>query len=68
MAAPDHLHASLAQVADLGQLVVAWDDVLAGDRDDGMLGPGVARFAQDAEQNLAEITVRAWAWPMPYGR
>jgi len=55
MAAPDHLPVSLAQVADLGRLTTAWDEVLAGDRDDGMLGPGVARFARDAEQNLAKM-------------
>ena len=68
MAAPDHLHASLAQVADLGQLVVAWDDVLAGDRDDGMLGPGVTRFAQDAEQNLAEMAAQLPAGDYRPGR
>jgi CRISP-associated protein Cas1 len=55
---PDHLHAGLAQVANLGQLTTAWNDVLAGDRDDGVLGPGVARFAQAAEQNLAEIAAQ----------
>jgi CRISP-associated protein Cas1 len=52
---PEHMRASMAQVADLGQLTVAWNDVLAGDRDDGVLGPGVARFAQDAEQNLTAM-------------
>jgi hypothetical protein len=29
--------------------------MLAADRDDGILGPGIARFAQDAEQNLAQM-------------
>jgi CRISP-associated protein Cas1 len=52
---PDHLRSGLAQVAGLGQLTAAWNDVLAGDRDDGILGPGVTRFAQDAEQNLAQM-------------
>ncbi len=56
--APDHLHAGLAQVAGLGQLTAAWNDVLDGDRDDGILGPGVTRFAQDADQNLAEMAAQ----------
>jgi hypothetical protein len=55
---PDHLHVGLAQVADLSQLTAAWDDVLASDRDDGVLGPGVARFARDAEQHLAEMAAQ----------
>ena len=55
---PEHLQASLAQVADLGQLTAAWDDVLASDRDNGVLGPGVARFARDAKENLAEMAAQ----------
>ncbi len=49
------LHATLAQVADPVQLAAAWADVLASDRDDGALGPGVARFAEDADEHLACI-------------
>jgi len=56
-----HLHATLANVAGPEQLAAAWADVLAGDRDDGVLGPGVARFARDAEQFLAEIAAQLTA-------
>ncbi len=49
------LRATLADVAQPGMLAAAWADVLAGDLDDGMLGTGVARFAEDAEQNHADI-------------
>jgi CRISPR-associated protein Cas1 len=56
--APYHLRATLAQVADISQLTAAWDDMLAADRQDGALGPGITRFARDAEQNLAEIAVQ----------
>ena len=49
------LHATLADAASPDRLAAAWADVLAGDREDGILGPGVARFADDADQHLAEI-------------
>lgn len=55
---PFHLRPGLAQVADPRQLAAAWDEVLAADRDDGMLGPGVTRFAEAADEHLAEIA--AW--------
>jgi retron-type reverse transcriptase len=45
----------LGRVADPGRLAAAWADVLASDRDDGVLGAGVARFAQDADEYLARI-------------
>jgi CRISP-associated protein Cas1 len=47
--------ATLAQVADPAQLAVAWADVLASDQEDGVLGHGVARFAEDADESLARI-------------
>jgi CRISP-associated protein Cas1 len=50
--------AALARVADPAQLNAAWADVLASDREDGVLGPGVTRFAEDAEQHLADIAAR----------
>ena len=46
---------ALADVASLDLLRSCWRDVLAGDREDGMLAAGVARFAQDADQRLAEL-------------
>jgi retron-type reverse transcriptase len=52
---PAHLRATLAQVASPDLLASAWADVLASDRDDEVPGAGVARFAQDAEDHLAEI-------------
>ena len=57
-AGPYHLHASLARVASPDQLAAAWEDVLAADRADGVLGPGVARFAPDAGQHLAEVAIQ----------
>jgi CRISPR-associated protein Cas1 len=48
-------HATLARVAYPAQLAAAWADLLASDREDGVLGPGVARFAEDADENLARI-------------
>jgi hypothetical protein len=65
---PDHLQASLAQVAKLGQLTAAWEDVLASDDDDGILGPGVARFARDAQENLAEMAAQLPAGAYRPGR
>jgi CRISP-associated protein Cas1 len=52
---PASLHATLAQVADPAQLAAAWAGVLASDREDGVLGQGVARFAEDADEHLARI-------------
>jgi CRISPR-associated protein Cas1 len=52
---PAHLRATLAQVASPDLLASSWADVLASDRDDEVPGAGVARFAQDAEDHLAEI-------------
>lgn len=52
---PTDLCASLEQVARPDLIASAWSDVLASDREDGMLGAGVARFALDAEDKLAEI-------------
>ena len=54
---PSHVRATLAQVADAGQLATAWEDVLASDRVDGVLGPGVTHFAQDAD-HLAELAAQ----------
>ncbi len=50
------LHVTLAQVAELGRLAAAWDDVLASDREDGVLGAGVTRFAEDADERLATLS------------
>lgn len=47
--------ATLAWVAAPGRLAAAWADVLASDLDDGVLGAGVSRFREDAEENLAQI-------------
>lgn len=49
------LRATLAQVSDPAQLAAAWADVLASDKEDGTLGAGVARFAEDADEHLARI-------------
>jgi CRISP-associated protein Cas1 len=49
------LRATLDQVADPAQLAAAWADVLATDREDGTLGRGVARFAEDTDEQLARI-------------
>ena len=53
-----HLHSTLARVASPDQLAAAWADVLAADRDDGVLAPGVARFAPDAGEHLAELAAQ----------
>ena len=34
----------------------AWEDVLANDREDGVLSPGISRFAEQAETNLIELS------------
>jgi CRISP-associated protein Cas1 len=65
---PAHLRTTLAQVADPGQLAAAWDDVLASDRDDGMLAPGVTRFAADAQQHLAELAAQLGSGTYQPGR
>ena len=36
-------------------LAAAWEDVLANDREDGVLGAGVARFAEDPEEKLDRL-------------
>lgn len=36
-------------------LLAAWRDVLAGDREDGVLAPGVQRFEEDVEDQLAQL-------------
>lgn len=55
MGAPPAPRTLLARVANPPQLAAAWSDVLASDLDDGVLGQGVARFAEDAELHLADI-------------
>lgn len=57
---PDPLarRATLAEAADPGRLAASWAEVLAGDLEDGVMGAGVARFAQDAEANLAEMAAQ----------
>lgn len=52
---PTRLHAALTRVAEPAQLAAAWADMLASDREDGVLGQGVARFAEDADERLARI-------------
>lgn len=47
--------ALLRRVAEIGLLRSSWGDVLANDREDGGLGAGVARFAEDAEARLQGI-------------
>jgi CRISPR-associated protein Cas1 len=51
------MSAGLAQVASLDLLRSSWETVLANDREDGVLGVGVARFARDADSRLQEIAV-----------
>ena len=52
---PGRSAAALVRVADQAQLAAAWADVLASDMEDGVLGQGVARFAEDADDHLARI-------------
>lgn len=51
-------------VPDRAALARAWQDVLANDAGDGTLAPGVARFAEDVEENLdrlaADLATAAW--------
>lgn len=58
---PLHLQASLAQVGRPERLAAAWEDVLAGDRADGVLGVGVSHFANGAGERLAEIAAHLTA-------
>jgi len=58
---PPGLSATLAAVANLERLEAAWDDVLDNDRSDGVLGPGVTRFAEDAAEHLEDIAARLTA-------
>jgi retron-type reverse transcriptase len=55
------LRATLAEIAEPGRLADVWAQVLASDLDDGVLGAGVSRFAENADQNLAEIATRLLA-------
>jgi hypothetical protein len=52
---PGRLHTGLAQVADPARLATAWADVLASDEEDGVLGQGVTRFAEDADEYLGRM-------------
>ena len=36
-------------------LTPAWEDVLAGDREDGVLGPAVQRFADEADERITRL-------------
>jgi CRISPR-associated protein Cas1 len=51
----------MTRVAAPDLLTSAWADVLAKDRDDGVLGAGVARFAEDAEERLCELSAHLGA-------
>ena len=66
-AAPVRPAALLSQVADPGRLA-AWADLLASDRDDGVLGAGVTRFAEDAEEYLARIAAELLSGSYEPGR
>jgi retron-type reverse transcriptase len=46
----------LEAVADPHRLRTAWEDVLASDREDGVLGAGMSRFARDADERLTELS------------
>ena len=39
----------------------AWEDVLANDREDGVLSPGIARFAEQIEANLTQLAAELQA-------
>lgn len=41
--------------ADSQPITIRGEDLLASDREDGVLGAGVTRFAHDADQRLIEI-------------
>lgn len=50
--------AALAERAfALSALTSAWQEVLANDREDGVVSPGVARFEANQEDRLAELAV-----------
>lgn len=67
-AAPAHLRATLAEVADPDRLASAWAEVLANDLDDGVLSTGVAHFAKNPDQNLAEIAAQLTSGEFEPGR
>jgi hypothetical protein len=67
-AGPAHRRTTLAQVADADQLASAWADVLASDRDDGVLSASVTRFAEAEEEHLAEIAAQVAAGQYEPGR
>lgn len=67
-AGPPHLRSTLAQVAAPEQLASAWADVLASDRDDGVLSAGVSRFAEAEEEHLTEISAQLTAGQYKPGR
>lgn len=46
----------LAMAATIRALHRAWDDVLANDREDGVLSPGIERFADAVDANLAQLS------------
>jgi hypothetical protein len=45
----------LGRIADVDRLRSTWAEVLASDREDGVLAAGVARFAEDAEARLEDL-------------
>ena len=51
----------LGDVVSLELLRSCWEDVLAGDREDGVLGVGVARFVQDAPTHLEALSAQLTA-------
>ena len=48
----------VARLASPDMLRTSWEEILANDRGDGMLGAGVARFAADAEARLEELATQ----------
>lgn len=46
---------SITRIARIEVLTSAWDTVLDGDREDGVLAHGVARFAEDADERITGI-------------
>ena len=49
------MRAGLGEAISLEVLRSCWDDVLAGDREDDLLGAGVARFSREADARLEEL-------------
>ena len=62
------LRATLAEVAEPGRLAASWAAILASDLEDGVLGSGVSHFAENADQNLAEIAAQLVAGRYQPGR